>query len=145
MSHIRQQIRESAIALLSGNTDAQTYVYSSLFYPIDEDDLPVIVLRTDQESSDLLNIAGPLTRELSLVITAYVTAEEQDLQNSLDTIAAQIESLIGNQSFSGLAKWVTLSSTDIQRVPDASKPTGSVALTFTVIYHSSTADGETAL
>lgn len=144
MTHVRQTIREAAATALSGSTDAGTRVHSSLVYPSERSELPLIYVHVDSEESGLAGIRGPLSRTASLVITAVADATEATLDNTLDALAADIESVIGSNEFA-VAKQTVLASTEITRSTEGTKPTAAISLTYSVVYHTAEDDAETAL
>lgn len=145
MSHVRQQIREAAAAALVGQTDAQNNVTDSyVFNPFDAE-LPLIDVRTDSEESEYGQLGGNLDRVLTLSIRATVQDEERSLDGTLDDYAAAIEARIGGNTFSSLAKQTVLAATEVERSAEGNRPTGSITLTFQVLYMTSETDGETAL
>lgn len=145
MSHVRQQIREAAATALTGQTDAESDVYSSLVYPSDEADLPLIYVHIENEESDLASQAGLLTRTATLVVTAVAADDERDLDNTLDTLAHQIEAQIGGSTFSNAAKQTVLVGTEIDRSGQGSRASAAISLSFAVVYHTNEQDAETAL
>jgi hypothetical protein len=145
MSHVRQQIREAAATALSGNTDAGTRVYSSLYYPSERANLPLIHVYVDNEESELAGLGGLLARTCDLVITAIEDGAEATLDNTLDTLAAQIEAQIGGNILSGLSKQTVLIGTTVLRDSDGNQPTGTISLTYQITYHTDDGDAETAL
>lgn len=145
MSHVRQQIREAAAAALVGQTDAQNNVTDSyVFNPFDAE-LPLIDVRTDSEESEYGQLGGNLDRVLTLSIRATVQDEERSLDGTLDDYAAAIEARIGGSTFSSLAKQTVLAATEVERSAEGNRPTGSITLTYQVLYMTSETDGETAL
>ncbi len=145
MTHVRQQIREAAALALVGQTDAQDNVHSSLVYPHDGGNLPLIHVRCDSEVSELGQLGGIMSREMTLRIQAFVGADERALDNNMDDIAAQIEARIGGNQFSGVAKQTVLAETAVERSNEGAQPIASITLDFIVEYHTDDSNGEVAL
>jgi len=146
MTHVRQQIRESAATALSGQTNAGTRVFSSLVFPNESSDLPLIHVHCDTESSELDGMGGLLSRVMTLSVRAFSDASNESLiDNQLDDLAAQIEAQIGGSNFSSLAKQTVLTETAVERSDEGAKPTASITLDFAVLYHTNESDGEVAL
>lgn len=145
MSHVRQQIREAAATALTGQTLAVNDVFSSFVYPSEGNDLPLIHVRIDSEESEQAAMGGLLTRLVTLLITAVADGDERDLDNTLDTLAAEIESIIGGNTFSSAAKQTVLIGTEVERSADGKRPTAAITLSFAVVYHTDEQDGEIAL
>ena len=144
MTHVRQQVREAAATALRGNTAVGNDVYSTLVNAAERDTLPLIFVRVDDEESELSGLGGKLTRTATLVVSALVEAEEQNLDNELDSLAAEIESIIGGNRFSGLTKQTVLTETEFER-SEGARPTAAISLSFAVVYHTDESDGESAL
>lgn len=145
MTHVRQTIREAAAAALIDQTDAGRSVFSSLVYPTDATDLPIIHVHIDNEESELAALGGLLTRQAGLVVTAVADGDERDIDNTLDEFAANIEATLGGSTFSAAAKQTVLISTEVQRSTEGPRATAAIVLTFAVTYHTDEEDGETAL
>lgn len=145
MIHVRQTIREAAAAALVDQTDAGDSVFSSLVFPTDATDLPIVHVHVDNEESDQAGLGGLLARQANLVVTAVVDGDERDVDNTLDAFAAAIESVIGGSTFGGNAKQTVLVSTSVDRNAGGPRATAAISLTFAVIYHTDEQDGETAL
>ena len=148
MTHVRQQIREAAATALSGATVAGTKVYSSLTYPSDVDTLPIVHVKCDEEESELAAVGGSrlMARTANLVITgAQKSTDETTLDNALDSIAAEIEAVIGYDDLGGVAKQNILTATLVQRSSEGNQAIGEISLTFQVVYHTDATDAEVAL
>jgi hypothetical protein len=145
MTHVRQTIREAAAAALVDQTGAGGSVFSSLVYPTDATDLPIIHVHVDSEESEQVALGGLLTRQASLIVTAVVDGDERDIDNTLDDYAAAIEAVIGGSTFSAAAKQTVLESTSVERSTEGPRATAAIVLTFAVTYHTDEQDGETAL
>ncbi|MDH5187353.1 MAG: hypothetical protein OEW37_00190 [Rhodospirillaceae bacterium] len=68
-----------------------------------------------------------------------------DIDDTLDTIAAEVETAVGNSTLNNLAKDFYLTSTSIDLSADAQQPTGTVRLTFNATYVTTSNAPETAL
>lgn len=145
MSHVRQQIREAAASALSGNTQAGTRVYSSLVYPTESSALPLVHVHIDSEEAEQGGLGGLMARTADLIVTAVDDASESALDNTLDTLAAEIEGQIGGNTLSGLSKQTVLTGTEITRSDEGKTPVASISLTFQITYHTDDGDAETAL
>lgn len=146
MTHVRQQIREAAATALDGNTAAYDEIFSSLVFPADSSRLPLIHVHVDTEESEQASLGGLLTRIASLRVTAIADeSDERDIDNALDSLAAEIETALGGNTFSGIAKQTVLTGTDIQRSAEGNRATAAITLNYAVVYHTDDSDGEVAL
>lgn len=146
MSHVRKQIRDKFISLLSnGASLVSTRVYGSRVYPLTEAKLPAITVYAGGETSALQTMGQKtLTRTLSVNVDVYAKATAT-LDDDIDAICVQVEHAIANQyTLNGLSKNTVLSSTDIDFSGDTEQPVGVARLTFDVLYHTDIDDAETA-
>ena len=146
MAHVRKQIRDKVAALLSANVSlVKRRVYTTRVHPLNDSNLPAISVYTGSESSNRLQ-AGvtDMIRELSLEIDCYVR-ETSSFDDDVDAIAVQVEeAMAGNFTLDGLAKFVVLTSTQIQFDGDADQILGVAKLTYSVEYVTPIDDVETA-
>ena len=136
-NHVRQQIRDAALALLKNNTTAGSYVRLADAIATDQQDLPAIVIYTKEEQAGLEEATMGATRsqqrELQLIIE--IQARGTNVQNSLDAIAAQVEPLMSaDRTIGGLAKdsWLDDSSSDFDG--DGDQFIATLALLYQVDY-----------
>lgn len=98
MAHPRQLIRKQAVAVLLGRTLAGASVFPSRVAPYLsngwQNELPAIAVYTMDENGEIFN-ASPreYRRTVELVIEIIVT-EDADLDDTLDTIAREVEQLL---------------------------------------------------
>lgn len=136
MAHIRQQIRDRIIADVTGLATTGANVYDSKLYNILQGELPALAVYTQNESSEISTIAPNVTldRELEVIIECYAEANE-NIENTLDTIASEVENSLGTDlSLNNLAITQFLSSTDIDFTSEGEKPLGICKLTYNVRY-----------
>jgi len=136
MTHIRQQIRDRIIADVTGLATTGANVYDSKLYNILQGELPALAVYTQNESSEISTIAPNVTldRELEVIIECYAEANE-NIENTLDTIASEVENSLGTDlSLNNLAITQFLSSTDIDFTSEGEKPLGICKLTYNVRY-----------
>ena len=131
MAHIRKQIRAAVAALLSGETDAGTRVYTSQAYNIAT--LPAITVETPSEESDLETTTS-LIREVEIVIEGFLDSTVND---SLDDMAEAIETAMAtDQKLGGLCLVSWLAATNMEKTEEADKPHGKITLTYKAQYRS---------
>ena len=134
MSHVRQQIREAAAAAVTGLVTAGSRVYQSRLHPLDATKLPCLLVNTDDESIDGLMIGSPdiLDRKLTLSIRAVAKASA-NLDDTLDTMAAEIETALGVSTLGGLVKTLMLDGINID-MEQSDKPVGIATLKYIANY-----------
>jgi len=134
MAHVRKQIREAAATLVTGLAATGAHVFQSRGYPLKATDLPCLLVNTDDEDITTDSIGTlQLERTLRLGIRG-VAKEAADLDDTLDAMLEQVETVLNGATFSGKAKTCVLTSVRIQMDAIQDKPVGVVDMGFTVIY-----------
>ena len=137
MAHVRQQIREQVGTTLTGLTTTGSNVFQSRVYPLENTNLPCLLIYTKTESSEPVDIGTnrPMQRELSLAVECYVKATS-NFDDTIDTIAEEVEKAISaDPTLSSKAKDTYLASTDIDFTAEGEKPLAFMTLTFNVEYY----------
>lgn len=135
-NHLRRQIREAAATLVTGLTTTSTRVFQMRVYPLQDAELPGLLVFTKDESSQRTTFPRPsiFERTVELVIEGYAKANA-DLEDTLDGIAKEVEiAIAGDPGFSGKAKSSTLRSTEVEMQDGVESPIGMVRLVYDVTY-----------
>ncbi len=150
MSHVRKQIRDQFVTLLTaGVTLVSSRVYATRVYPLTQAKLPAITVTIGSESSGLMTMGATmgsksLDRTVDISVSVYENATAS-LDSAIDAIAVQIEEAIGADfTLGGIAKESVLTSTSIDFSGETEQPVGIATLTFSVRYVTSLTDVETA-
>ena len=133
--HIRKQIRDAAVTVLTGLTTTGSNIFASRVYPIEADTLPCLVVMTPTESITLESgtLEAP-QRELVLEIKGVAKATS-DLDDTLDQIAKEVETAIYTDiTLGGLSYSLDLQGTDTALTDEGDQPNGSITLTYIVLY-----------
>ncbi|MDC3382353.1 hypothetical protein OAV94_01000 [Candidatus Pelagibacter sp.] len=136
-NHIRQQIREKFGTLLTGLTTTSSNVYQSRVYPLENANLPALIIYTKAEESEPIVIGTDrvMSRLLSVVVEGYTKATS-NFDDTIDTISKEVEAAIAaDRTLDGLAKDTYLESTEIEFNAEGEKPLGYVSLTFLTNYY----------
>lgn len=136
-NHVRQQIREKIGTTLTGLTTTGSNVYQSRVYPLENINLPALIIYTKSETSEPIVIGTDrvMSRELSVIIEGYVKATS-NFDDTIDTISKEVEEAIAaDRTLDGLAKDCYLESTEIEYTGEGEKPLGYVSLTFITNYY----------
>ena len=136
-NHVRQQIREKIGATLTGLTTTGSNVFESRVYPLENANLPALIIYTKEESSEPIVIGTQrvMSRELSVVVEGYAKATS-NFDDTIDTISKEVEAAIAaDRTLDGLAKDTYLESTEIEFNAEGEKPLGYVSLTFLTNYY----------
>jgi hypothetical protein len=144
MSHARQQLREQVAAALTGLSLTGTRVFQSRFYPLERTDLPGILVFIDEDSIDYMSMsASPILKRETLVRVQAVAKANADLDDTLDTISAQIETAMHGASLSAKSK--NFIGTQIDIDSSGEQPVGTSTLTYRMMLFTTQADPQTAL
>ena len=135
--HVRMQIRNQVVTQLTGLTTTTSHVYDSRVYPLEDANLPALLIYTKSETSEPIEIGTNRTSErlLSLNIEAYVKSTT-NFEDTLDTICKEVEQAIAaDPTLSGKAKDCYLESTEIEFNAEGEKPLAFCSLTFLTSYY----------
>ena len=146
MAHVRQQIREAAATLLSGLTTTGTRVYQSRIYTLRDPDLPCLLISTDDEQITALGPEESTAQERTLQLSIRcVSKQVADMDDTLDTMLAEVETALANQTFSNKVKGLYLESISIEMSDELEKPVGIANAVFRTTYYTATGSPATAL
>lgn len=143
-NHVRQQIREALGTVLSGLTTTAARVYQSRIYPLEDGDLPCLLVATDQESiTPQTSVANPvLERQLKITVRA-VAKTTSNLDDMLDTMIKEVETAVNAteaaNTLGGLVTEITLENIEIELSAEAEKPVGQALMTFNATYYTQAA------
>lgn len=136
MPHHREAIRDAIVTACTSLTTTGARVYRSRVYPLAADKLPGLVVYCRSETSEpelVVGIPRKLVRIAQFVVEGYARATA-DVDETLDDIAAEVETAIGGSQLSSNVRDCTLTSTDIELADGGDQPLGIVRLTFAVTY-----------
>ncbi len=146
MAHVRKQIRDRVAEKIKSDVSlVKRNVFTTRVHPLNDTNLPAISVYTGSETSERMN-AGvtDIIRELTLDVDIYVR-ETSKFDDDVDAIAVQVEeSLAGDFTINGLAKFSVLTSTEIQFDGDADQILGIAKLTYSIRYVTAIGDVELA-
>ena len=135
--HVRHQIRNQVVTQLTGLATTGSNVYDSRIYPLEDGNLPAILIYTKSEVSEPLDIGSnrTLERVLSLNVEVYVKSTSS-FEDTLDTICKEVEvAIAADPTLSGKAKDCHLESTEIEFNSEGEKPLAFATLTFLTNYY----------
>lgn len=135
MAHVRKQIRDALATAVTGLATTGANVYTSRVYPISSASLPALLVYTKEETSEYLTLTQPRTidRTLSAVIEIYVQGNTT-YDDTIDSIAAEIETALDDVTLSGIAKDLTITSFSSDFSGDPDQPVGTAILSIDVEY-----------
>lgn len=132
-NHVRRQIRDAALAALTGLTTTSTRVYDSRVYDMQDANLPGLRIFTNNEDVGIasLGVSRLLHRDLELVVEACVK-ENDTFDDTLDLIIKEVETALAG-GLTG-AKYVQLKRIEIEMSGEGEKPVGRARMTFDAPY-----------
>ncbi len=137
MTTQRKLIRAKVKEIMTGNTSVGANVFASRtrqLWPAEE--LPAIMIYTLAEEVSFFD-ASPqrLKRDLTLAIQIVARADDE-LDDTLDDIAQQVESIMSeNQYLGDLCGDLLLTSVEMHLSPEGDSQHGSCILAYTVTYY----------
>jgi hypothetical protein len=146
MSHVRQQIRDAAIADLTGLTTTGVQVFSARIAPLTAGELPGLNVLVRDESADW-DAMGKIARTGRLIVEGWAQGGD-GLLDKLDTIAAEVETAIYDEtkSMNLLLQNIGPPTTQIE-LPEpeegAARRTGVVRIMFPLTYRTDLGAPET--
>jgi len=150
--HVRKQIRDQVVSVVTGLATTGSSVFASRRYPFQKHELPAIAVYAVSEDSDAENISSARHLERTAEIIIEGVAQDNDaLDDTLDAMAKEIETAIGAavtnkaSSLRGLVRDMVLINSQMALQPDktAEIKTGSIVLTYRVPYRTRLADPTT--
>lgn len=135
-NHLRRQIREAVATAVTGLTTTGARVFQSRVYPLQDTELPALLIYTEGETSVRRTLAAPgLLERTARVVVRAVAKATADLDDTLDQICKEVEIALAMPNATvSVVKTITLVATDIELDGSAEKPTGQAAMTYEVIY-----------
>jgi len=146
MSHVRQQIRDDIVATLTGLATTGSNVFRSRIFPLEQTNLPALVIYSKSETSeyDTIGLPRSVNRVLDVAVEAYVKGVS-NYDNTLDTIAVEVEEAIAaDVTLGGLAKDAQITAFEADFAGDGEQPVAVGRFTITVEYRTVENDVETA-
>lgn len=137
-NHLRRQIREAIATAVTGLATTGARVFQARTYPLErETDLPGLLVFSLAETSDVATLGAPRLLSRTLRVQVVAVAEGvSNLDDTLDGICKEVEIALAMPAgaLSGIAKTITLVSTDIEMQGTSVRPVGQAAMTFEVVY-----------
>lgn len=136
-NHIRQQIRERAGTVLTGLTTTGSNVFETRIYPLENTNLPALVIYTKNETSEPIVISTNrlMSRELELIVEVYVK-QTSNFDDQVDKICKEVEvAIAADTTLNSLAKDCFLQSTEIEYNTEGEQPLSYAVLTFLTNYY----------
>lgn len=139
-NHVRRQIRDAAVVLLTGLSITGSRVYKSRVQRLESTDLPCLLVNTDSEQIEAQTIVlnAVLERQLNLSVRILVQ-NSTTFDDVVDAIIKDIEIAINASSASktlnGLAENIEMKNIEVSVDATGEQPIAEVTLTFLVTYY----------
>jgi hypothetical protein len=137
-NHLRRQIRERIVIDVTGLSTSGSNVFQSRAYPIEESKLPCLLVFDSEESVEIRSMGAirGVTSELTVNIEGYCQGGDgETVMNTLAAIQKEVQiAMQADININSLARDSYLTSADASVNAEATKPTGSVRMTYLVIY-----------
>ena len=137
-NHLRRQIRERIVTDVTGLSTTGSNVFQSRIYPIEASKLPCLLVYDTDETVEIRSMGAirGITSELIVIIEGYCQGGNgQTVMNTLAAIQKEVQiAMQADIKINNLARDSYLTSADASMNAEATKPTGTVRLSYLVIY-----------
>lgn len=142
--HVRKQIRDQVVTTLTGLTTTGSNIFASRVYSIEASTLPCLVVTTSSESISLEDGTLEYPERLLSVEVKGKAKAISSLDDTLDTIAKEVETALRTDiTVGGLAHGIDLSVTDVELTEEGNQPHGTITLNYIVQYRTPFGDPTT--
>ena len=134
--HLRKQIREAVVTLVTGLTTTGANVSDSRVYAVEQANTPALLVYPGNEAVEVDTLTPPRgqTRTLEIIIEGIVR-DISEPEDTLDLIAKEVEVAMGADiTVGGLAKFANLIQIETRLDGQGDKPLGNIALTYDITY-----------
>ena len=138
MNHVRTQLRDAVVTALTGLATTGARVFASRLLPLRDTDLPCLLVTTNDETIAGQDVHGVLLERALRIGVRCVAKVSGTLDDTLDTMIAEVEITLAGETFGGLAKIVDLTAIGIDMDDSLEKPAGVAELSYTVTYYTAT-------
>jgi hypothetical protein len=147
--HVRRQVRDLAVTTITGLTTTGGRIFSTRLFPLGQTDLPCWVVSTGDETVETVTMAmggvAEQERSMALEFDGYARGVAT-VENTLEAMAAELETAMLPSIFSALVKSIYLESMEPQlSAEDLDNAFGIMSVVYRVIYHTTQGAPETAI
>lgn len=130
--HARQQIRDALVGALAG-LSVGANIFASRLVPLNESQLPALLIATESEDIAGADIGDTLERRLDIVIRIAARAPD-DIDDDLDSIAEEVETRLAGNTLGGLLSAFYLTSHRVE-FEQLDQPVGIAEMRYQAIYY----------
>lgn len=141
--HVRRTIREAVTALLKVSSITGYRVFQNRLYPVQEKELPCLLVTTEGDRANSLTISSNPTQERNIrVLIKAIVKSSHDLDDEMDGLCAQVETAMAGASFSfnSLKQYL---GTENRESVIGNQPVGEATLFYEFTVHTVENDPET--
>lgn len=134
MTHPRKQIRDAAVAVLTGLSLTGAHVFASRVRPLLDAELPALRVFSRESQLEALSLSGTGASQFDLTLGIEIVVKLTDgLDDQIDAIAAEVEAaLAAAPDSTWLGGTVGGISTDIDFDEETNLPTGIARLAVSI-------------
>ena len=133
--HLRKQIRDAAVAALTGLATSASRVFENRVHELQDAHLPGLRIYTNDDSVVIASLGvGRLTERRTELVVECCSKQSSGMDDELDAMIKEVEVAIAANQGIGGAKWVQLRSVKIDMEGEAEKEVGVARMTFDVHY-----------
>jgi hypothetical protein len=136
MAHMRTQIRDALVTLLTGLSTTGNNVFKSRVEQIPDSKLPALNIVTNNEDVALTTV-GTKVYEKNLTVAIFVKCKAtDDVDEVIDQVMLEVEPVLAaNPTLGGLITDITLTAADAETRLEAEKETGQGVLAYIANYY----------
>ena len=128
-NHVRQQLREAIAVVVTNLTTTGARVFQSRAYPLQETDLPCLLIKTESERIDYQTIHASTLQERDITVTIEAVARAtSNLDDTLDKICKEVE--IAINAASTISKDIRLIGTNLDTSVIGNQPVGLATMIY---------------
>lgn len=128
-NHVRQQLREAIAVVVTNLTTTGARVFQSRAYPLQETDLPCLLVKTESERIDYQTIHASTLQERDITVTIEAVARAtSNLDDTLDKICKEVE--IAINAASTISKDIRLIGTNLDTSVIGNQPVGLATMIY---------------
>lgn len=128
-NHVRQQLREAIAVVVTNLATTGARVFQSRAYPLQETDLPCLLVKTESERIDYQTIHASTLQERDITVTIEAVARAtSNLDDTLDKICKEVE--IAINAASTISKDIRLIGTNLDTSVIGNQPVGLATMIY---------------
>ena len=133
MTHVRQSIRDDAVAAITGLTTTGANAFATRIKPTEQAKLPCWIVYTNAEEIERVSMDGLQQRSMQLLFEG-VASDLSDIDDTLDTMLEELEEALTLTDLPE-AKTLDLSEIEIEFSDEGDAPFGRISVLYVVTYH----------